>query len=106
MQILNAVEQTEDAERPDRPTEVATPKNTKKILKIVLADRKVKLLEIADIVKISKGTVFKVVHENLNMKKWYSKFVPRLLTVKQKQQRIHDSERCLRVIKRIFCVGK
>ena len=31
------------------------------------------------------------------MKKLYSKWVPRLLTVEQKQQRIHDSERCLKL---------
>ena len=59
---------TEDAERLGCPTEVATPENTEKILKIILSDRKVKLQEIADILKISKGTVFKVVHENLSMK--------------------------------------
>ena len=84
---------TEDAERPGRPTEVATPENTKTILKIILSDRKVKLQDIADVLKISKGIVFKVVHENLRMKKLYSKWVPRLLTVERKQQRIHDSER-------------
>ena len=42
-------------------------------MKIILSDRKVKLQEIADILKISKGTVFKVVHGNLSMKKLYSK---------------------------------
>ena len=71
-------------------------KHKKKILKIILSDRKVKFQEIADILKISKGTVFKVLHENLSMKKLYSKWVPRLLTVEQKEQRIHDSERCLK----------
>ena len=43
------------------------------ILKIILSDRKVKLQEIADILKISKGTVFKVVHENVSMQKLYFK---------------------------------
>ena len=62
-----------------------------------MSDRKVKLQEIADILKISKGTVFKVVHENLSMKKLYSKWMLRLLTV---QQRIHDSERCLKLFTR------
>ena len=57
-----------------------------------MSDRKVKLQEIADILKISKGTVFEVVQENLSMKKFYSKWMPRLLTVKQKQQRNHDLE--------------
>ena len=79
-----------------RPTEVATPENTKKIMKVILSDRKVKLQEIADILKLSKDTVFKVVHEHISMKKLYSKWVPRLLTVEQKQQRIHDSKRCLK----------
>lgn len=91
---------TEDAERPGRPIEVATPENIKKILKIVVFDRKVKLQEIADISKISKGTVFKIMHENLGMKKLFSKWVPRLLTLEQKQQRIDDSERCLKLFTR------
>ena len=39
-------------------------------------------------------------HENLSMKKLYSKWVPRPLTVEQKQQRIHDSERCLKLFTR------
>ena len=79
---------------------MAAPENTKKILRIILSDPKVKLQEIADILTISNGTVFKVVHENLSMKKLYSKWVPRLLTVEQKQQRIHDSERCLKLFTR------
>ena len=76
------------------------PKTRKKILRIILSDPKVKLHEIADILTISNGTVFKVVHENLSMKKLYSKWVPRLLTVEQKQQRIHDWKRCLKLFTR------
>ena len=101
MQILNAVEQTPKT----RSAQIVQlrwlcPKHTKKILKIISSDRKVKLQEIADILKISKGTVFKLVHENLSMKKSYSKWVPRLFTLEQKQQRIHDSERCLKLFTR------
>ena len=70
------------------------------VINVLLSDRKVKLQEIADILKISKGNVFKVVHENLSMKKLYSKWVPRLLTVEQKQQRIHDLVRCLKLFTR------
>lgn len=52
-----------DAERSGRSNEVTTPENTKKkILKIVLDNRKVKLQEIADILKISKGSVYKILH--------------------------------------------
>ena len=34
------------------------------------------------------------------MEKFYSKWVPRLLTVEQKQQWIHDSEHCLKLLTR------
>ena len=72
----------------------------KKVHKIVLKDRKVKLREIADTLKISKGSVFIILHENLSMRKLLSKWVLRLLTPNQKQQRVDDSERCLELFKR------
>ena len=86
---------TNDAERSGRPNEAVIPVNMKKILKVVMDNRKVKLREIADIVKISFGSVFIILHEHLGMKKLFSKWVPHLLTMEQKQQRIDDSERCL-----------
>ena len=52
---------------------------------MVLSDRKLKLDDIADIVKISKGSVFTILHDHLSMRKLCSKWVPRLLTVDQKQ---------------------
>ena len=48
---------TNDAERSGCPNEAVTPENIKKIHKIVLNDRKVKLHELTDIVKISKERV-------------------------------------------------
>ena len=77
---------------------MATPENTKKNHENHFVRSKSKVAR--DILKISKGTVFRVVHENLRMKKLYSKWVPRLLTVEQKQQRIHDPERCLKLFTR------
>ena len=59
--------------------------NTKNLQKLVLADREL---------KISEGSVFTILHENLSMRKLCSKWVPRLLTVDQKQQHIKDIERC------------
>jgi len=88
---------TNDAERFGRPNEAVTPENIKKIHKIVLDDRKVKLRELADIVKISMERVGYILHEHL--RKLCSKWVPRLLTVDQKQQRVDDSERCLELFK-------
>ena len=66
---------------------------------MVLADRKLKLREIADTFKISEGSVFTTLHEHLSMRKFCSKWLPRLLTVDQKQ-RVDNSEHCLELFQR------
>ena len=58
---------------------------TKKVHKIVLADCKLTLREIADSLKISEGSIFTISYEHLSMRKLCSKWVPRLLTVDQKR---------------------
>ncbi|XP_054737659.1 histone-lysine N-methyltransferase SETMAR-like [Anastrepha obliqua] len=60
-----------------------------------MSDRKVKVREIADILKILVDSVHTIIHEYLGMIKVFSKWVPRLLTPEQKQQRIDDSKSCL-----------
>ncbi|EFN86370.1 hypothetical protein EAI_04267, partial [Harpegnathos saltator] len=71
-----------------------------KVHKIVLADRKLKLREIADTLRISAGCVFTILHEHLSMRKLCSKWIPRLLTVNEKQQRVDDSAGCLKLFQR------
>ena len=53
----------------------------KKLHKLILADHKLKLYEIAEDLKISEGSVFTISHEHLSMRKL------RLLTVDQKQRK-------------------
>ena len=53
-----------------------------------LADCKSKLREIAATLKISEGNVFTILHENLKIIKLCSKWVLRLLTDDQRQQRV------------------
>lgn len=67
---------------------------------MVLEDRKLKLSEIAEALKISEGKMVTILHEHLSMRKLCSKWVPRLLTVEQKRQRIGDSESCLEMFRR------
>ena len=71
-------------------------KRLKKLHKLVLADRKLKLHEIAEELKISEGSAFTILYERLSMRKLCSKWVLCLLTVNQKQ-RVDDSERCLQL---------
>ena len=91
---------TNDAENSGRPNSVVISENTKKFHKLALANRKLKLCEIAEELKISEGSVFVILHEHLSMRKLCSKWVPRLFTVNQKQQRIDDSDCCLQLFQR------
>ena len=72
----------------------------KKIHALVLADRKLKLHEIADELKLLGGNVFAILHKHLSVRKLCSKCIPRFLTVDQKQQRVEDSKRCLQLFQR------
>ena len=80
--------------------EVVTPENIKKARKIILENRKVKLQEIVDIMKMSKSSVFTILYEHLSMRKRFSKWVLRSLTADQKQQRVDASEESLGIFKR------
>ena len=58
-----------------------------------------KLREIADTLKISEGSVFTILHESVGISKLFSKWVPCLFTLNQKQKRVEDSECCLELFK-------
>lgn len=84
-----------DEDRPGRPIEVTTEDMVDKIHDIVLADRRVKIREIADSVNISIERVQNILHEKLGMRKLSARWVPRLLTLDQKRNRVTTSMQCL-----------
>ena len=84
----------DDDARSGRPKEAITDKNIKKVHKITLYDCKVKMIEISEILKISKERVGHILNEYLSMRKFCGNWVPPELTIDQKQQRIDDSELC------------
>ena len=61
-----------NAECLDCPNLAVVLENTKKHNKLVLADQKLKLCKIAEELKISEGSVFTILHENLSMRKMCS----------------------------------
>ena len=71
----------------DVPKRLLPTKTSKKVHKIIFDNRKVKFIEIAETLKISKERVGHIVDEYLDMRKLCSKWVPRELTTDQKQQR-------------------
>ncbi|GFU34412.1 histone-lysine N-methyltransferase SETMAR [Trichonephila clavipes] len=90
----------EDDARSGHTKEAVTEENITKVHKIIFDNRKVKLIEIAENLKISKERVGHIVNEYLDMRKLCSNWVPRELTIDQKQQRIDDSKQCLELFNR------
>ena len=85
---------TIDSERSGRPRDVSTPEIIEKIYDTLLVDLKVKMCELAKAVGISIRSVVKILHEDSGMRNLIAKWVPHLLTIDQKRQRVRDSESC------------
>ena len=79
---------TSDAERPGHSKEVTSQELIDKIHDIVLNDRRLKLREISETVKISVGRVWHISHECLGMRKLFARWVPRFLTADHKRARV------------------
>ncbi|GFV78241.1 putative DD34D transposase [Trichonephila clavipes] len=91
---------TEDDARSGHSKEAVTDENIKKVYKIIFDNRKVKLIEIAETLKISKERVVHIVNEYLDMRKLCSKWVRLSSQSTKKQQRIDDSKQCLELFNR------
>lgn len=81
-----------------RPMEVTTPEMINKVHDMIMADRRIKLREIAEALNISCERVWNIVHQHLEMKKLSARWVPRLLTIDQKRQRVTTSQKLLEQI--------
>lgn len=88
----NGYMSTSDAERSGRPVEASTSENIDKIHDMVMDDRRMKVREIASAVDISSERVHNILHQHLNMRKLFTRWVPRLLTVDQKRNRVRCSK--------------
>ncbi|GBP70845.1 Histone-lysine N-methyltransferase SETMAR [Eumeta japonica] len=85
-------ESCEDDPRPGRPVTVVTEENVRKIEKLVLADRRIKLWQIAEELQNSKERVGEIIHEHMNMRKISARWVPKMLTPFDKQRRLQTSK--------------
>ncbi len=80
---------------PDRPTCIS-----RKIKDHPENEHKLKVSEFAEMVNESTGSASTILHKKLGIKKVFSKWVPHLLTMEEKQHRIDDSESCLALFTR------
>ena len=79
---------TDDDERSGRPMSSSTQAMIERVHQIICEDRRHTIDEVTLLVGISHGTCHKILTEDLKMRRVASKFVPRLLNVDQKQQRL------------------
>jgi histone-lysine N-methyltransferase SETMAR len=79
----------DDDERTGRPTSCTTPETVALIQELIRQDRRLTIRDIAEEVKVGYGTCQRVLTEELGMHRVAAKFVPRILTADQKQQRVN-----------------
>ncbi|XP_066962283.1 protein GVQW3-like [Macrobrachium rosenbergii] len=81
-------EVVKDDERPGRPSTSRTEEeNVEKISQTVRKDRRLSVRMIAESVNTDKDTAWKILREDLTMKRVCAKMVPRVLTPEQKERR-------------------
>lgn len=89
-----------DEPRPGGPKTATTEETVDKIHDLVLADRRVKVRELAEMAGISTERVSHILHEILGMRKLSARWVPRLLTPENKRNRETTSKTCLALFNR------
>ncbi|GFR93853.1 transposase [Elysia marginata] len=85
-----------DEHREGRPPSVVTEKNVSTVEKLIMQDRRITVKKLAFETKISKGSVETILHDHLNLNKVSARWVPRLLTTDQKQERVNCCKHLLR----------
>jgi len=84
-----------DAPCPGRPKTVTTPEIIDQIHELFLDDCRILAKSIAEQLGISRERVGSIIHEDLDMRKLFAKWVPKCLNVDQKRQRCQSSEQLL-----------
>ena len=78
-----------DDEHTGRPTSCTTPETVARIQELIRQGRRRIIRDIAEEVEVGYGTCQRVLTEELGMNRVAAKFVPRILTADQKQQRVN-----------------
>jgi len=89
-----------DAPRPGRLKTVTTPKIIDQIHDVILEERQISAKSIAEQLGISRERVGPIIHEDLDMRMLYVKWVPIYLNADQKRQRYQSSEQVLKFFRR------
>ena len=75
-------------ERPRLPSTNTSPENIAKVREAVLSDRRQTINDVCEVVVLSYGAVQNIFADNLNMRRIFARFVPRLPSDDQKAHRV------------------
>jgi len=89
-----------DAPRSGRPKTVTNPEIIDQIHELILEDRRISAKSIAEQLGISRERVGSIIHEDLDMRKLSTKWVPKCLNADQKRQRCQSSDQSLEFFRR------
>ena len=78
---------------------MTTPENTDQIQELFLEDHRISAKSIAEQVGISRERVGSIIHEDLDMRKLSTKWVPKCLNADEKYQRCQLSEQLLELFR-------
>ena len=82
----------ESESRSGRPSTSRNDEVIEQVRTLVMQDRRVTIQEIVDQIEISFGSVQSILKEDLGLRRVSAKFVPKLLTMEQKQLRLQVSQ--------------
>ncbi|XP_026314672.1 histone-lysine N-methyltransferase SETMAR-like [Hyposmocoma kahamanoa] len=88
-------ETIQDEPRSGRPSTASTDENKEKICDLILSDRRLTVEEIAKTIGISSERTHHIITADLGFSKVSARWVPRLLSVEQKRNRLTTSRDCL-----------
>ena len=84
-----------DAPRPGQPKTVTTSDILYQIHELILENRRISAKSIAEQLGISRERVGSIINEDLDMRKFSEKWVPKCLYADQKRHRFHSFEQIL-----------
>ena len=89
-----------DAPRPGRTKIVTTPEFIETIQELILEDRRISSKSIAEQLVISRERLGPIIHEDLDIRKLSTRWVPKCMNADQNRQRCQSSEQYLEFFRR------
>ena len=95
-QLMSRARTLEDDDRCGRMATTVTPENVSRVESLIKKNPKMTYAELQDIMKISSGSLTRILHDSLGMRKRCTRWVPHNLSEEQKRGRVDWCNHMLR----------